>query len=130
MKDCGFTDPRVVRRTIVQTDAKGEPVIFSSLTVRGFKFGGPLDRRCEDYGQVTVYDGSSPGSPARFPFDDHHVFETGRPTAVCRNTARMLTETRLGKYFSVTPAVKHFGLFACGVTAATADGAASAGNCC
>ncbi len=130
MKDRGFTDPRVVRRTVVQTEAKGEPIAFSSLTVRGFKFGEPLDRRCEDYGQVAVYNGSSPGAPARFLFDDHHVFETDRPTAVCRNTARMLTETRLGRYFGVTPPVKHFGLFACGVTAQAADGAASAGNCC
>ena len=129
MRDARFADPRVVRRTVVQTEAKGQPITFSSLTVRGFKFGKPLDRRCEDYGQVAVYNGGSPGSPARFLFDDHHVFEADRPTAVCRNTARMLGETRLGKYFAVTPPVKHFGLFACGVTTG-AEEAASASNCC
>ena len=64
--------------------------------------------------QVAVYKGNSPDAAARFVFDDHHIFEAHRPTAVCRNTARMISETRLGRYFEVTPAVKHFGLFPCG----------------
>jgi SAM-dependent methyltransferase len=129
MKDAGFTDPRVFSRRAVQNEAKGEPINFSSLTVRGFKFGNPLDRRCEDYGQVAVYKGNSPDSAARFVFDDHHVFEAHRPTAVCRNTARMISETRLGRYFDVTPAVKHFGLFPCG-PAPAADGESVSQPCC
>ena len=43
----------------------------------------------QDYGQFAVYKGNSPDDAARFVFDDHHVFEAHRPTAVCRNTARM-----------------------------------------
>jgi len=131
MKACGFHDPRVVERRVVQTEAKGEPITFSSLTVRAFKFAEPLDNRCEDYGQVAVYKANSPGSAARFVFDDHHVFEAQRPTAVCRNTARMLAETRLRRYFEVTPAVRHFGLFPCGPAPAAASGdLSSSGICC
>lgn len=130
MKDCGFTDPRVVRRAVVQEEAKGEPIKFSSLTVRAFKFAEPLDRRCEDYGQFAAYRGNVDGSPARFVFDDHHVFEAHRPTAVCRNTARMISETRLGKYFDVTAPVKHFGLFPCGPAPADRTSGAQGGSCC
>lgn len=130
MKDCGFIDPRVVRRVVVQDEAKGEPIAFSSLTVRAFKFAEPLDRRCEDYGQFAAYRGNLDDSPARFIFDDHHVFEAHRPTAVCRNTARMISETRLGKYFDVTGPVKHFGLFPCGPAPATSKSARSSGSCC
>ena len=113
MKAAGFHDPRVVSRRVMQTEAKGEPIVFSSLTVRAFKFSEPLDARCEDYGQFAVYQGNCPGQEARFVFDDHHVFEAHRPSAVCRNTARMISQTRLGKYFKVTAPVKHFGLFPC-----------------
>jgi SAM-dependent methyltransferase len=129
MRDAGFADPRVFERRIAQTDVKGEPIIFSSLTVRAFKFSEPLDRRCEDYGQFATYRGNAPGSEARFLFDDHHLFEALRPTAVCRNTARMIGETRLGKYFDVTPPVKHFGLFPCGPAPAVGQ-AESGGSCC
>ena len=127
MKDAGFADPRVVARRVVQDEAKGEPIIFSSLTVRAFKFSEPLDRRCEDYGQVAVYKDSSPGSTARFTFDDHHVFEAHRPTAVGRNSGRMVSETRLGKYFDVTAPLKYFGLFPCGPEPVAGDAPAA---CC
>jgi SAM-dependent methyltransferase len=130
MKAAGFLDPRVVSRRVVQTEAMGTPIVFSSLTVRAQKFEEPLDRRCEDYGQIAVYKGTLPTSPARFAYDDHHVFETGRPTPVCRNTARMLSETRLAPYFDVTRPVHHFGLFVCGPTPSGASSPASAGACC
>ena len=129
MKDCGFPDPRIVSRIEVQRDVLGEPIVFYSITVRAFKFSEPLDRRCEDYGQIAVYKGTLPGHQARFVFDDHHAFEGHRPLPVCRNTARMLQETRLKTHFDVTPPIKHFGLFAC---AAPVSGAqeTSKGNCC
>jgi len=132
MKDNGFRDPRTMSRRLVQTEAKGEPISFYSMTVRGFHFSEPLDNRCEDYGQFVTYSGGCPGQPARFVFDDHHIFEAQRPTAVCRNTARMLSETRLGRYFRVTPPVRHFGLFPCGPTPGAApDSCVSAsGPCC
>lgn len=127
LEDAGFRDPRVVERKPVDQDVLGLPIQFSSLTVRAFKFKRPLDRRCEDYGQFATYRGSMPACPARFRLDDHHVFEARRPAAVCRNTARMLQETRLGRHFTVTPAIEHFGLFPCGPTGDTPDPAAP---CC
>ena len=130
MKDAGFGDPRIVRRRVVQSEAKGEPITFFSLTVRGFKFGNPLDRRCEDFGQTATYLGNCAECPARFVLDDHHIFEAHRPSAVCRNSARMLSETRLGRYFRVTGPIKHFGLFPCGPEPAGAEGAAVGGGCC
>jgi arsenite methyltransferase len=135
MKDCGFGDPRVVERQVLQTEAKGLPIVFSSLTVRAQKFTQPLDRRCEDYGQTATYLGTFPRCPARYVYDDHHVFERGRPTPVCRNTARMLSETRLGKAFAVSEPIEHFGLFDCGPSAGAAipqvgQAGASLGACC
>ncbi|MEZ0229437.1 MAG: methyltransferase domain-containing protein, partial [Planctomycetota bacterium] len=130
LKDAGFLDPRVVSRREVRRDVKGEAIVFSSLVVRAQKFTTPLDRRCEDYGQVAIYKGNCEAMPARFVYDDHHVFEAARPTAVCRNTARMISETRLGRYFEVTAPIKHFGLFPCGPTPSAAAGAAPSGGAC
>ncbi|UCE04291.1 MAG: methyltransferase domain-containing protein [Candidatus Latescibacterota bacterium] len=127
MRDAGFMEPRVVSRSLVQEEALGQPVRFSSLTVRAFKLYD-MERRCEDYGQLATYRGSLPQVPARFVLDDHHVFEAQRPAPVCRNTARMLTETRLGAHFEITPPIRHFGLFDCGPTASAAP--SSGGSCC
>ncbi len=129
MKDAGFPDPRVVRRSVVARDVAGEPIVFSSLTVRAFKLDPPLERRCEDYGQTAAYRGTIAGLPARFSLDDHHEFEAGRPLAVCRNTARMLSETRLARHFDVTDAIRHFGLFPCGPAAPSREGGGAA-PCC
>lgn len=126
MKDAGFGDPRVVTRRLVEADVVGQPIRFCSVTIRGFKLEGEWDRRCEDYGQVAFYCGNCAQQPARFALDDHHVFEAGRPAAVCRNTARMLSETRLAKYFEVTPPRQHLGIFACGGTETSSQGEA----CC
>ena len=104
----------------------GEAITFYSLNVRGFKLSD-MDLRCEDYGQMATYTGSVDGHEARYGFDDHHVFDKGRPTAVCRNTARMLSETRLARHFEVTQPIRHFGLFDCAPT--PEDGAAGAACC-
>lgn len=129
MRDAGFLDPRVVSRRVVQTEARGEPIVFASLTVRSFKISD-LGRRCEDYGQVAVYRGTVEESPARYTLDDHHVFEAHRPAPVCRNTARMLSETRLAHHFQVSAPTRHLGLFACAPPLAGASGTTSGGSCC
>lgn len=123
----GFLDPRVVSRRVVQEEALGEAITFYSLNVRGFKLEA-MDRRCEDYGQTATYHGTITGSEARYWFDDHHVFEKDRPAAVCRNTARMLSETRLGQHFTVTTPIRHFGLFDC--APATSGDSNPAAPCC
>lgn len=131
MKDAGFPDPRIVKRLEVQRDVANEAILFYSITVRAFKFSSqPLDRRCEDYGQFAVYNGKVRKQPTRFVFDDHHIFEVQKPTAVCRNTARMLKETRLGKYFEITNEIKHFGLFQCSSAPVIINTAETSKGCC
>ena len=132
LSDAGFVDARVHSRRTLGPNARlterGELATFESVVWRGFKLDN-LDRRCEDYGQLAVYSGLLPGSPGSFILDEGHVFETGRPVPVCRNTARMLTETRFAKWFEVTRASKHFGLFAaCGTPGPAGENAAAA--CC
>ncbi len=129
MHDCGFLDVRTFSRQEVQQEAMGIPILFSSITVRGFKFDLPLDRRCEDYGQIAIYKGTLPKQTARFQLDDHHLFESSKPVPVCRNTARMLSETRLAQHFIVSPPQRHFGLFPCS-PAITAAKVQSNVRCC
>ncbi len=131
LKDAGFVDPRIVSRHLVEEDVKGIPIRFYSVTVRAFKFDRSLDRRCEDYGQIATYLGTLPNCPARYSLDDHHDFETRRNVAVCRNTARMVSETRLGKHFHVSEPIEHFGLFPCGPTLESSpDDEKPSGACC
>lgn len=145
MFDAGFPDVRVFdRRELAENPrviAHGEPARFHSVIWRGFKLPD-MDRRCEDFGQFATYkgnltgipNGTGVGSPARFLLDEGHLFEAHRPVHVCRNTARMLGESRLAKYFDITQPIRHFGLFEeCSTPAAQAGQPESqgfAGSCC
>ncbi|MBU45040.1 MAG: methyltransferase type 11 [Spirochaetaceae bacterium] len=134
LQDAGFTDPRFFSRRRLAPNQRvldrGDLTNFDSVIWRAFKLPD-MDRRCEDYGQIAVYKGNMAGSPATFTLDEGHVFEAGRPMSVCRNTARMLMETRLRAYFEVTGATKHFGLFAdCGTESAAALDSENSGACC
>lgn len=111
MEAAGFRDVRTVSRRELDAAVGREAARFCSMTLRGFKLD--LDRRCEDFGQIATYRGSCREQPVEFRLDDGHGFEAGRPTPVCRNTARMLTKTRFARHFDVTPEVKHFGAFDC-----------------
>ena len=119
----GFLDPREVSRApITLTDpaiaARVGAARFTSLTLRLFKLDG-LDAACEDYGQVAIYRGGIEGAERVLWLDDHHAFEAGRPERVCRNTAAMLTRTRLARWFDVLGAADvHYGAFPCGGTMA------------
>lgn len=117
----GFRDPRVVAEHVVELSdevrAKVGPATFSSLTLRLFKLPD-ADTRCEDYGQVATYKGTIAESPLLYRLDHIHLFEAGRPERVCRNTALMLSNTRLGKHFEVSAAIEHFGLHPCNPTMA------------
>ena len=114
MEEVGFRDVRIVEKAMLEDSVGKEAAKFCSITLRGFKLTSPsLDRRCEDYGQIATYKGNCANQPVEFKLDEAHVFETGRPAPVCRNTALMLSKTRLGRYFEVTAEVKHFGIFDC-----------------
>jgi arsenite methyltransferase len=127
MEAAGFRDVREVERRRLDDAVGTEAAAFCSVTLRGFKIAD-LDRRCEDYGQFAEYLGTVAAEPVAYRLDGSHLFETGRPTPVCRNTALMLSRTRLAKHFRVSEARKHFGLFDCGPKA-TADAAAPS-SCC
>lgn len=127
MEEADFRDVREVSRRTLRDRVGLEGARFCSVTLRGFKID-KLDRRCEDYGQVATYRGNCSAQPVEFRLDAAHVFERGRPVAVCRNTARMLGATRLAAYFQLSPEVKHFGAFPCGT--AEAAGEPTAAGCC
>ncbi len=124
MKAAGFSDPRIIKQNIIKDEVEGFPVGVYSTEIRAFKITQreqspvtrhlpPVDNQCEDYGQTAVYNGLLPDNPARFVLDDHHVFERDKPEKICRNTGRMLKDTRLSMYFHVSDPVSHFGLFPC-----------------
>ena len=144
MRTAGFADPRIMQQTQLKDEVEGFPVGVYSAEIRAFKITSsydspvtghlpPMDLQCEDYGQTATYNGILPDSPARFKLDDHHVFERNKPEKVCRNTARMLKDTRLGIYLDVTQPITHYGRFPCGERQTTESGETSEikpGACC
>ena len=131
----GCQDYRLTSRSRIslqnaELERKVGMIDFYSMTVRAFKLD--LEDRCEDYGQVVSYLGTIPEFPHAFALDDHHIFETGKASPVCSNTAAMLTQTRYAPHFRVIgDESTHYGLFDCGperVSSESKDG--SFGNCC
>lgn len=135
----GFLDPRTMTEAPItiqnpEVQQKTGAARFVSRTMRLFKLDG-LDDRCEDYGQLATYRGGIPGAEHVFWLDDHHAFEAGRPERVCGNTAAMLQDTRLARWFDVAGDTRtHFGEYPCGPTAAAKlyaeSAAAGGGGCC
>ena len=130
----GCADYRLTSRSQIslfspEVEKKVGLIKFYSMTVRAFKLD--LEDRCEDYGQVAVYQGGIPESPNAFVLDDHHTFEKGKSVPVCANTAMMLQKTRYGEYFKIMGDMKnHFGIFDCGPTVVSAGNTDSVGSCC
>lgn len=137
-RNIGFMDPRIISHNeipITDPDIKKltGAITFYSITYRLWKLHD-LEDACEDYGHTAVYNGGIPESPFQFVLDNEHVFVQDKPERVCGNTARMLSETRFKKYFTVTGSFqKHFGLFAgCGTTTKKlpADSTERKSSCC
>jgi ubiquinone/menaquinone biosynthesis C-methylase UbiE len=134
MLELGCHDYRVVTKSKIQiTDPEIEKKVgmidFYSITIRAFKLD--LEDRCEDYGQMAIYKGTIADTPHRFVLDDHHTFETGKPYAVCSNTADMLQKTRFAEHFQIVGDTKtHYGLFDCAPVTATVTADANVGACC
>jgi ubiquinone/menaquinone biosynthesis C-methylase UbiE len=140
-RETGFEDPRILSSSPVSLDDEIKELTgeanFYSITYRLFKLDN-LEPQCEDYGQIAVYRGTIPGYYHSYMLDDHHKFENGKPVLVCGNTASMLSDTWLGKHFSVLGnRIVHFGLFNCSnntkqlVESMSNDRAtASCGSCC
>jgi arsenite methyltransferase len=132
----GISDYRIIASSIIEPsnaelEARCGNVRFYSMTVRVFNLP-QLEDRCEDYGQVAWYQGSMPDAARQFVLDDHHTFVTGKPMAVCSNTASMLADTRFSAHFRVEGDLsRHLGIFDCGPEMMTEDDdGGSAGACC
>jgi arsenite methyltransferase len=91
-------------------EKKAGNVTFSSITIRAFKLTG-LEDRCEDYGQIATYKGGIQFAQHKLDLDSRHTFIKNKPMPVCHNTAKILSASRFGKYFTVTEPIEHFGLF-------------------
>lgn len=136
MERVGFMDYRIVKSEGITLKDPAVEVMagmiqFTSLTIRAFKLSDVLEDRCEDYGQMAIYNGNDPYSPHRFILDDHHLFEKGKPVAVCGNTASMLGESRYRQFFEIMgDQSTHFGLFDCGPGLQTSPRAITEGSCC
>lgn len=116
----GFSDPRELTRSTIEVkdeelkDLLGEAKFFS-VTYRCFKLPN-LESLCEDYGQIAIYNGGIQGHPNAYRLDDHHLFEKNLPVRVCGNTASMVGESWLSKYFTIVGNRDvHYGLFDCSV---------------
>lgn len=133
----GFNDPRMVSIHPIRiaddelSDVVGEAK-FYSITYRLFKLPNLEQGPCEDYGQIATYRGTLPGNTNSYTLDDHHLFEKGKPTPVCGNTASMLSETWLRSHFEVTGSREvHYGVFgACGGISLTATSGGEGGDSC
>ena len=116
VKECGFTDPRVVNFNQITINNKElerllEGYEFYSVTYRLFKIDG-LEPDCEDYGQAVIYQGSIPGHEYSWNLDSHHEFIKGKISLVCGNTWKMLEETRFKKHFQFLGNFNtHYGIF-------------------
>lgn len=117
MHDLGCPDVRIVKQNPITLDDpevsdKIGMIGFRSITVRAFKM--PLEDRCEDFGQIAIYQGTITEHPHAFDLDDHHHLEKGRPLRVCGNTADMIGGSRYGSHFQmIGDKSVHFGLFDC-----------------
>ena len=134
-RKAGFIDPRVVLKRVV--DISNEEIkkligniTFYSITYRLWKIEG-LEDACEDYGHVAIYRGGISESPFKLALDGDHTFEKNKPERVCGNTALMLSETRLSKYFEVVGSfAEHFGIFeSCSATKCREQSKDSQGCC-
>lgn len=116
----GVLDIREVKRAPIPlydkyVESKLGNVQFTSITYRVWNLNS-LEDLCEDYGQSVRYKGNLEKSPWVFELDSGHHFETKRITPVCRNTYKMLKNTRFEPYFDfMGDDSVHFGKFAdCG----------------
>jgi radical SAM/Cys-rich protein len=125
-KEAGFTEPRMISsKPIDITDEKVKSLVgntqFYSITYRLWKLED-LDMVCEDYGQFATYKGGIEASVLEFELDDNHLFEVNRPERVCKNTAKMIQETRFSNYFEIQGDLsRHFGEFVGCATLASAQ---------
>jgi len=115
MNSAGFSDVRQTYRRVVDDVIEG--IRFRSIVFRGFKID--IEEHCEDYGQVAVYNGSAAGKPEEYSLDLNHLFKAGQPVRICKNTADIITKSRLASMFHVSDEIAHLGAFDCSCAGAS-----------
>ena len=117
-RKAGFEDIRLLSSSPVTVDDPELKSIvgdakFFSITFRLFKLKD-LESICEDYGQTAIYKGTIPEQADNYVLDDHHIFETNKIKPICGNTASILSNTWLSKYFEIRGNRNvHYGKFNC-----------------
>ncbi|MGI6216950.1 MAG: arsenosugar biosynthesis radical SAM (seleno)protein ArsS [Coriobacteriales bacterium] len=83
---------------------------FTSRTIRAIKAVGlePFEENC---GQQATLKGGMPQMPRYFDLDSNIRLIKGRPHAISSNMAKMISQSRYGKYIDVTPEGTHMGEF-------------------
>eukprot|EP01084_Bolivina_argentea_P061634 112675_1 len=115
-KYIGFNDPRVLSiREINIFDENIKKRIgnakFYSITYRLFKCNG-IEDKSEDYGQYAIYKGNINEYPNYYDLDKDYRFISNKPRLICANTAKMIHNSWLSKYFYVFGQNNvHYGLF-------------------
>jgi arsenite methyltransferase len=74
---------------------------FHRAVFRCFKFSSEVEDCEEDYHQIGYYRGGIAGSESSYQLDDENLFVKDVGLVVSGNTARILLETWLNKYFEV-----------------------------
>jgi len=140
-KKIGFVDARAYSQSEIKiNDPRMKSLLgnarFYSITFRLFKIHS-LEQFSEDYGHVVVYKNAIEGYEHNYKLDDTHTFETNKPYLVSGNTAAILEESYLSKYFQVTGnRDTHYGEFqstSSGATlsaATTSEKESGSSSCC
>lgn len=127
MENAGFNDVRRKSKRKLQDIVK--TVHFASVIYRGFKIS--LEKECEDFGQVAVYEGGMAESPESYTLDINHIFPSGEAVRICKNTADILKQSRIARFFHVSDEIAHLGKFNCSATLTGAQGdEAPDSSCC
>lgn len=117
-QNVGFNDPRILNVSEIKIEDSELKLLlgnakFYSITYRLFK-NKLIEDKCEDYGQIAIYDGSIKEHPNYYDLDNHHRFITNKPMLVCANTANMVGNTWLKSHFKIIGDMStHYGLFDC-----------------
>ena len=129
----GFAPPKILKKAPIDVhDASLRAILgnanFYSITYRLFKLPkDQVDPDEEDFGQIATYNGGVPGHQLSYELDQSTTFEIHRPRLVSGNTASILKNSWLAKYFTVMgDRSRHFGAFA--VAAKNVVGSMSSGN--
>ena len=117
VKSVGFKSPRLVKynNITIQNEEIEKKIGFAkfvSATFRLFKIPDLDNSDGENYGVKIKYKGTISTCPDSFKLDISRNFQKGKEYSVCRNTYKILNESRFKKHFDFYGNFEtHYGLF-------------------